>query len=72
MQILETPEDPEAQQECKGLKYPKPFVNMASADDAAKYLTDDELAFFEANMDTNSPEWQVIAMAITIKQQQQA
>ena len=53
------------------LKYKKPIVDSTSPVWMAKYLSIEELEFFEGNLDTNSPEWQRIAMAITIKQQQE-
>ena len=49
------------------LKYPNAIVDM-SAKSMAKHLTIEELEFFNENFNINTPQWQEVAMAITIKQ----
>lgn len=65
-------QDPEGEGEelQQPMKYPIPVVDMSAAS-MAKRLTIAELEFFQANMDIDSNEWQEIAMAITIQQQEQ-
>ena len=62
-------EIPDGDNERPSLKYDKPIV-ASTAESLAKHLTIAELDFFESNLEKHTDQWQRMAMAITIQQEQ--